>query len=617
MYNPINDGLERLIEVYGIDGFTLRYAICLLGSYPLNVILKRLPDKNINLKCYYILFMSSVYLFGVMNLATGFRTLFISSMFTYLITRFYKSKFMPYINFMFVMGHLALNHIYAQFFTSASAIDAASSIDITASQMVLVMKLTSFAWSYHDGSFLTKDEFQNDLVEYQRQRSLDRHPSLLHFLAYVFFYPTLLTGPSFDYSDFQSWLNCEMFKDLPDSEKPISRLNPNERRQIPKNGKLALWKVVQGITWIALRSYLPRFCNLEYMLDKKHFMARSFLYRIHYMFFLGLIARFKYYAAWTISEGSCILCGLGYNGYDPKTKKIKWNRVQNINIWDVEMAESTRQCLEGWNMNTNKWLKYSVYLRVAKKGKKPGFRSTLFTFITSAFWHGVNPGYYLTFATGALYQTCGKFYRRNFRPMFLAKDGKTPLKYKWVYDLIGMYVIKLSFGYLVQPFLCLEFKNSIKAWASVYFYGHIIIAVSFFLFTGPHSKQVIKWCKSKQPKEIALIEQKKLEENISSKATSLGDILKEKLEYEEEMMKHKPENDEMNLGIPTIDLEDIENAKKEWDLFTIEYTEWRNKRGFEIEEHNLKIAFENFKREINSDNLKRRTSFSEYLPSKK
>lgn len=145
MYNPINDGLERLIEVYGIDGFTLRYAICLLGSYPLNVILKRLPDKNINLKCYYILFMSSVYLFGVMNLATGFRTLFISSMFTYLITRFYKSKFMPYINFMFVMGHLALNHIYAQFFTSASAIDAASSIDITASQMVLVMKLTSFA----------------------------------------------------------------------------------------------------------------------------------------------------------------------------------------------------------------------------------------------------------------------------------------------------------------------------------------------------------------------------------------------------------------------------------------------------------------------------------------
>lgn len=623
MFNPINDGINKLTEHYGIDSFTLRYAICLLGSFPLNAILKRLPDKRIDLKCYFILIISSIYLFGVMNLATGFRTLFISSMFTYLITRFYKSRFMPYLNFIFVMGHLALNHIYAQYFTDSSAIEAASSIDITAAQMVMVMKLTSFAWSYYDGSLLSKDEFENDLTEYQRQKALQGHPSLLNFMAYVFFYPTLLTGPSFDYCDFQSWLNCEMFKDLPDSKKPVSKIiTPGKKRQIPKNGRLALWKVVQGLFWLTLRNYLPQFCNIKYMLNKEQFMSRSFFYRIHYMYFLGFIARLKYYAAWTISEGACILCGLGYNGYDPVTKKIRWNRVQNIDIWNVEMAESTRQSLESWNMNTNKWLKYYVYLRVTKKGRKPGFRATLFTFITSAFWHGINPGYYLTFATGALYQTCGKFYRRNFRPIFLAEDGKTPTSYKWVYDLLCMYVIKLAFGYLVQPFLVLEFRDSIQAWSSVYFYGHIIVALSFFLFKGPYSKQVVQWCRSKQPKEVALMKQKRLEKDITNKASVLGDILKEKLKYEEEeeekqRKQAKAENDEMNLGIPAINFDEIENAKKEWDDFTKSYNEWRQERGLEIEEENLMKAFEDFKREIQSDNLKRRTSFSEYLPHKK
>ena len=34
-------------------------------------------------------------------------------------------------------------------------------------------------------------------------------------------------------------------------------------------------------------------------------------------------------------------------------------------------------------MNTNRWLKNYVYLRVTPKGKKPGFRSSMSTFGTS------------------------------------------------------------------------------------------------------------------------------------------------------------------------------------------------------------------------------------------
>lgn len=624
MYNFINGGIVTLGEKYGIDNFTLRFAICLLGSFPLNAILKRLPDKRVNLKCIYIIFISLVYVFGVLNLASGFRTLLISSTFTFLITRFYKSDFMPHINFVFVLGHLALNHIYAHFASTSNDVNINQQIDITSSQMVMVMKLTSFAWSYYDGTYLTDKDFSNQLTKYQQTRAIRSHPSLLKFYAYVFFYPTLLTGPSFDFVDFDSWLNCEMFSDLPESKKPYNRYHTAERRQIPKNGRLALAKVIQGLLWMVLYSILPQYINVATVLNQSLFMSHNFIYRIHYMYLLGLVTRFKYYAAWTISEGSCILCGLGYNGYDKDTGKIKWDRVQNIDIKGVETAQSTRDCLESWNMNTNKWLKYYVYLRVAKKGKKPGFRSTLFTFLTSAFWHGVSAGYYLTFATGALYQACGKFYRRNFRPIFLQRDGTTPRKYKWVYDYLGDYVIKLAFGYLIQPFLVLNFKDSMRAWKSVYFYGHIIVFVSFFVFRGPYAKQVVKFCKSLQPKETEIMNQKKFEKEISLSTGSLSDIIKDKIEFEKQNNVEENELDplerkEMNLGIPNIDDTDWNEAKEDINKFFDEYNEWKEKKGLEIEEENLSKAFQNFKQEMsdaanNASDSTRKMSFSSYSP---
>lgn len=625
MYNFIDAGICYLCDTYGIDNFTLRFAICLLGSFPLNAILKRLPDQRVHLKCTYIISMCFVFLFGVMNLASGFRTLFISSTFTYVITRFFHSAFMPHINFVFVMGHLALNHISAHFVSTSTNSNINSQINITSAQMVMVMKLTSFAWSYYDGTYLKKEEFETQLTKYQQSRAIKKHPSLLEYYAYVFFYPTILTGPSFDFVDFDSWLNCEMFSDLPESRKPLNRYHKSERRQIPKNGRLAFMKVVQGLFWMVLYSILPKYINIATVLNSSVFMSHNFIYRIHYMYLLGLVTRFKYYAAWTISEGSCILCGLGYNGYDKKTGEIKWDRVKNIDIKGVETAQSTRDCLESWNMNTNKWLKYYVYLRVAKKGQKPGFRSTLFTFLTSAFWHGFSAGYYLTFATGALYQACGKFYRRNFRPIFLQKDGVTPTKKKWIYNCLGDYVIKLSFGYMIQPFLALKFIDSLKAWASVYFYGHIIVLTSFFLFRGPYSKKVTNFLKSLQPKEVEIIDQKKLEKDISQGSGVLSDIIKDKIEYEKQN-KNVSEDEldplelqEMNLGIPNIDDADWDEVKEDFINFIGEYNEWKDQKGLEIEEKNLSKAFENFRKELaetanTASDSTRKMSFSGYSP---
>ncbi|CEP64216.1 lysophospholipid acyltransferase LALA0_S10e05160g [Lachancea lanzarotensis] len=599
MGNFIESRILELSDKTGVDELTLKLAICLFSSFPFNAVLKRLPDHKTSLKCWYIVAVSAFYLFGVLNIFTGFRTLFLSSMFTYVISRFYSSRFMPFVNFVVVMSHLAINHFSVQFFSNADE----SKLDITGAQMVLVMKLTAFAWSYHDGN----QADQTKLSEFQKARAIKNHPNLLSFMAYTFFYPSLFTGPSFDFADFESWLNCEVFRDLPDTKKPRRRWttsDPNLRRQIPKCGLLVLWRVAQGIFWIVLSTILPNYISKEFMFTKA-FGQKSFLYKIHYLYILSFLFRLKYYAAWTVSEASCILCGLGYNGYDPLTKQIKWDRVRNIDIWKFETASNTHEGLEAWNMNTNKWLKHYVYLRIARPGSKPGFRSTLFTFLTSAFWHGTRPGYYLSFATGALYQSCGKIFRRNLRPLFLNAEGKA-LPSKILYDVVCFYVMKLAFGYLVQPFVLLELPSSLKCWSSVYFYLHLGILVTFLIFKGPYAKSVIKFLQAHQAATVAKKEQKeKLEE-----AGPLGEIAKAKRLYEEtEAIR------DMQLGIPDADFDkfDFEEAKRDFSEFFESYEKWRAEKGLEIEEHNLQRAFENFKRELSSGQ-ERRASFSVYSP---
>ena len=137
-------------------------------------------------------------------------------------------------------------------------------------------------------------------------------------------------------------------------------------------------------------------------------MDYSFLRRIWFLEMLGLTTRFKYYGVWSLTEGACILSGMGYKGIDPKSGRVQWDKLRNVNPWGIESAQNSRAYLENWNINTNNWLRNCIYLRVTPKGKKPGFRASLATFVTSAFWHGFYPGYYLTFILAAFVQTAAK-----------------------------------------------------------------------------------------------------------------------------------------------------------------------------------------------------------------
>lgn len=62
----------------------------------------------------------------------------------------------------------------------------------------------------------------------------------------------------------------------------------------------------------------------------------------------------------------------------------------------AQFATNFRDGINSWNLATNRWLRHVVYERVPKR------YGTVLTFGLSAVWHGFYPGYYLTFASGAL-----------------------------------------------------------------------------------------------------------------------------------------------------------------------------------------------------------------------
>jgi len=458
-------------------------------SYPLAAVLKRIPDEKPWLKNVFIIAVALFYLIGLFDLWGGVVTLSISAAGAYAISAYIDSPLMPWVGFVFLMGHMSVSHIYRQIAADPSV------IDITGAQMVMVMKLSAFCWNVQDGRSPEKD-----LVDFQKEHAVRKMPALLDYIGYVLFFPSLMAGPAFDYVDYQRWLETTMFQ-IPPGTDPASAPKTRKQRKIPRSGTPAAIKAAKGLAWILLFLAIGGWYTPELVLSEQY-AGFGFTRRVWILQMLGFTTRLKYYGVWTLTEGACILSGLGYNGIDPKTGRVDWDRLRNVNPLAIETAQNSRAYLENWNINTNHWLRNYVYLRVTPKGKKPGFRASLATFITSAFWHGFYPGYYLTFILAAFIQTAAKSksarpsvpmhsslirtdFRRHIRPLFLTPDGTRPSEYKRYYDFVTYVGTQAVFSFATAPFVVLSLSHSLLVWRRVYFYVVIGVFATLAAFASP------------------------------------------------------------------------------------------------------------------------------------
>lgn len=222
---------------------------------------------------------------------------------------------------------------------------------------------------------------------------LTKVPGIHAFLGYALFFPSIIVGPSFDFNLYNSFVNGNLFLDPPTSApepagKPISNETPASGTSVkgdddiagavasfkpPKGRKrVAYVHMGVGVGFLAAYALLGSKATYEgilreewktyslpfkYVLWSLLVMIYSFLIylimRFLYVQAAGLIARLKYYAVWELTDGAMILCGLGFNGYDPKTGRTRWNRVRNIDIVRIETAENYKLLFDHWNMRTS------------------------------------------------------------------------------------------------------------------------------------------------------------------------------------------------------------------------------------------------------------------------
>lgn len=82
--------------------------------------------------------------------------------------------------------------------------------DATAPQMLLTIRITTFAFDYYDG--IKNLEGNSKLSNYQKNFAFTGFPSLIEFFGYVFHYNGFLAGPCFNFREYRDYIDLSMFK---------------------------------------------------------------------------------------------------------------------------------------------------------------------------------------------------------------------------------------------------------------------------------------------------------------------------------------------------------------------------------------------------------------------
>ncbi|EGG17545.1 membrane bound O-acyl transferase family protein [Cavenderia fasciculata] len=452
----IMSDIDSYLGGFGFPIDQVKFLICVVASYPLATLYKRLPNST--LKHIMSVFLGILYCHWSLGEWSWIHS-FISSLVVYLIVSFLPRRNSHLIAFTFSMIYLSVSHWYRMYTDYMGW-----KMDYTSPQMVLTLKLTSFAWNYYDGQ-----RASNELTPDQAKKAIKTLPSLLEFFGFVYFFPTFLAGPTIEISDYLKFTSLEMFTD--------KRLNG----LLPKTGTAALKTFLTSLLMfpgVILSGMYPA----SYFVTTQFAMEPIWLQLIRVHAHIAL-TRFKYYFGWYISEGSAILTGIGYNGFD-KNDNIRFDRITNVNPVKVELASNIRDVSTYWNIGTSDWLKNYVYLRLTPVGSKPKFSATLLTYVTSAFWHGFYPGYYIFFFCTTFLTEVAKDIRRKIRPYFVKGTGaeeKAIQPQKKIYDIVGTIVTAWWLNLFGASFILLSLEPTLVLWSN-FNYIPVIMLFAAFIF---------------------------------------------------------------------------------------------------------------------------------------
>ncbi|KAK6170109.1 hypothetical protein SNE40_018584 [Patella caerulea] len=335
-------------------------------------------------------------------------------------------------------------------------------------QLFITLRLVGLAFEIHDSSKVTEETQDCKLL---KKYNNVHQCSIWETFSYSYCYIGLLTGPYYKYSVYSYLLKQQ------NSDK-IPTFQP-------------LWEKIKPLPVImATFFFLSHYLSVEYA-KTDEFYERSFLYRLLFMVPMFMIFRTRLYIAWILSECMCMTstlgafpikakarCGQGPTDLtglaesekeEPESLEYDYETVHNLDIYGCELAPKTKDGLKAWNMTVQYWLAAYVHKRVTIKSLK-----VTLTMAVSAFWHGIHPGYYLSFLTVPPILMAEQAMINAFR-----KDASPEKQAR--FDWACWFCKMRGFDYMCMGFLLLGARETIRYWSSIYYIVHVVTLLFFII----------------------------------------------------------------------------------------------------------------------------------------
>ncbi|XP_077979475.1 membrane-bound acylglycerophosphatidylinositol O-acyltransferase mboat7-like [Glandiceps talaboti] len=332
-------------------------------------------------------------------------------------------------------------------------------------QLLLTLRMVGMTFEIHDSyaAKLNPVKETDSTASKKPPVTIIEEPSVVDIFHYAYCYVGIMTGPYYKYKTYYDMVHNEKSSEIP-TIKPLSE-------------KLK-FIVVYGLCFLVSSHYFTiDYAKSDELYNHGYWYATLFMVPMFFVF------RMRMYAAWVLSECVCIMSALGAYPIASKPKcgqgpSITWPKdskedqtsvdeynfetVNNIDGYKCDFTATFRDAMRGWNMTVQWWLANFVYRRVPSRAWR-----TSVTMLVSAFWHGIHPGYFLSFMTVPIILFAEDVMIKAFRK----PENET------TYDWINWFFRMRGFEYLSMGFLLLRWDYTIRYWMSSYFICHVISAI--------------------------------------------------------------------------------------------------------------------------------------------
>jgi D-alanyl-lipoteichoic acid acyltransferase DltB (MBOAT superfamily) len=376
-------------------------------------------------------------------------------------------------------------------------------LDATFMQMIVTQKLSSLALSISDGS---RKSPQSPSYPVRDTYAIRETPSLLEFLAFIFFPPCFLMGPTIEYLDWHRNAHDLPPPQLPDwqaTEVIIEGGTQAARPGIRESAAASFSRLLQAVFFLVSYQVVNAKLSSESLADPGWLRIHRAggvlsLYSQIWLSLLGL--RCKYYFGFKIAEGAAIMSGVGFSAYaapaaaaTPRGTGIpqgtavtgqpmrrtypRFDRVSTVDVLGFEFANSIRDAAAAWNKPTNTWLRRCVYERLPRR-----YQLDLYgTYVVSAIWHGIAPGYYMFFVTSAFLTSLERQWRRFVRKVGLDQKLQQRTLLSPATWIVTWAWTTSRLNYFIISFVMLTSARSFRVWSALSWWGHKLLVLELIV----------------------------------------------------------------------------------------------------------------------------------------